>query len=72
MVVGVGPGAIDQITRNVLDKKLIEWQVGIERSNNIVPVMPWIGCVVIVLVPARFGISDQIEPMATPAFTEVF
>src|SRR5262245_16001010 len=65
------PRPFQQIARDVLNQKLVVGQVGIERSDDVVAVLERVGNVVVELMPARFGIPDQIEPMPRPALTEV-
>src|SRR4029079_15446003 len=60
-------GVWQQITRELFDRELIEWHVGVHRVDH--PITPWPDAAWPVLfVSVCVGVSRQVEPFARPAF----
>src|SRR5206468_1783057 len=59
-----------QITRELLDGKLVEWQIPIERADHPITVGPHASAIIF-FVALRVGISRQIQPGTRPSFPEM-
>ena len=55
------------VAGQLIAKKLVVWQIGIERVNDPVAVMPCLGPLAVGFKPHRLRPADDIQPMLRPA-----
>ena len=59
------------ITRQLLDRELIERHIAIECLNHPVAVNVCIGAIAIFFISIAIGVACQVQPMPSPAFAKV-
>ena len=59
------------ITRQLLEQKLFEWFIFVERANDIIPIRPGIRAWLVCFKPITLGKLDHIQPVSCPTFTKV-
>ena len=62
---------VEQITGELLDDKLVEGLIAIERVDDPIAVPPRVGAHVVSLVTERVGVTGEVQPMPAPTFTEM-
>ena len=60
-----------QVPCDLLNRELVEWHVAIDGVDDPVAPPPGVWSRPIFLVAIRVGIPGQVEPVSTPAFSEV-
>ena len=60
-----------QVSRQLLDRELIEWQIAIERIDHPIPPTPRVGTRQVFLIAIAVGIACEIEPMPSPPLAKM-
>ena len=68
----VASGLWKDIAGNLLTNELIVGQVGVEAVDDVIAVPPRVRSKLVVFEPVAFGVTDHVEPMASPAFAVVW
>ena len=68
---GIEPGIGQQVAGDVLPQQLVEGHVGVERSDQVVTVVPRAADFWITLGAMGVGVADPVHPVAGPLLAEV-
>ena len=68
---GTEPRLGEKIAGQMFDQKLIVRDALVERTDEVVAVVPGVGDDVVALVPARLGVAHQVHPVPRPTFAEM-
>jgi hypothetical protein len=67
----IHPGLADEITGDVLLRKLVIGKVRIEGADEVIPILVRIGNGIVELVPVGLGVTHEIHPVTRPLFPVV-
>ena len=59
------------VPRDVFPHERVIWHIRVQRPDHVVPILVSVGNDEVALVPARFRIAHQVQPMPTPALSEL-
>ena len=66
-----GRSATEQfVTRQLFADELVQWLVGVERSDDVVAVAPRLGAELVPVETVAVAVAHRVEPQARPVFTE--
>ena len=59
------------VAGKLLDHELVVWLVCVERTDDVIPITPSVGPLVVIRVPGRVRVASDIEPVPSPLLAVV-